>query len=266
MASQLTHPAEPRARDADRDRGRPARSPGALQRWPRRTGMISALLLSNAGVAPAVVADDSAESVQAMAGLQMHAQHGQYSRVQFGFRGRNTTVIQAASTTSSARPTFPRIAWGIAPYRTRIVSSRQTSSLSARSRRSTLTASPIRGGRAAGGARGAMHLGGRCCGCRTSLRHHVRHRSACAGYRTCAAFCRVSGECLLGARCRRSPLVAYGRERCLPAMSAQDRRLAVCDTLRFSFWSAELAEHEEPSHEGVAPCPPGALSCPPEHP
>jgi hypothetical protein len=40
-----------------------------------RTGMISALLLSNAGVAPAVVAADYAESVRAMAGAKSHAPH-----------------------------------------------------------------------------------------------------------------------------------------------------------------------------------------------
>ena len=40
-----------------------------------RTGMISALLLSNAGVAPSVVAADYAESVRALAGVTAHAQH-----------------------------------------------------------------------------------------------------------------------------------------------------------------------------------------------
>jgi len=40
-----------------------------------RTGMISALLLSNAGVAPAVVAADYAESVRAMAGVTAQTQH-----------------------------------------------------------------------------------------------------------------------------------------------------------------------------------------------
>ncbi len=38
-----------------------------------RTGMISAILLSNAGVAPADVAADYAESVRAMAGAQTHS-------------------------------------------------------------------------------------------------------------------------------------------------------------------------------------------------
>lgn len=38
-----------------------------------RTGMISALLLANAGVAPQVVADDYAESVRRTAGVQTHA-------------------------------------------------------------------------------------------------------------------------------------------------------------------------------------------------
>ncbi|MBF4583203.1 tyrosine-protein phosphatase [Curtobacterium sp. VKM Ac-2865] len=38
-----------------------------------RTGMVSALLLSNAGVSPAVVAADYAESVRAMAGAKTHA-------------------------------------------------------------------------------------------------------------------------------------------------------------------------------------------------
>lgn len=38
-----------------------------------RTGMISALLLSNAGVSPADVAEDYAESVRAMAGTQAHS-------------------------------------------------------------------------------------------------------------------------------------------------------------------------------------------------
>lgn len=41
-----------------------------------RTGMISALLLSNAGVGPADVAADYAESVRAMAGMQSHAPTG----------------------------------------------------------------------------------------------------------------------------------------------------------------------------------------------
>lgn len=41
-----------------------------------RTGMISALLLSNAGVAPTDVAADYAESVRAMAGAQTHSPTG----------------------------------------------------------------------------------------------------------------------------------------------------------------------------------------------
>ena len=41
-----------------------------------RTGMISALLLSNAGVAPTDVAFDYAESVRAMAGAQTHSPTG----------------------------------------------------------------------------------------------------------------------------------------------------------------------------------------------
>ena len=41
-----------------------------------RTGMISALLLANAGVAPAVVGADFAESVRAMAGVPTHAPTG----------------------------------------------------------------------------------------------------------------------------------------------------------------------------------------------
>lgn len=41
-----------------------------------KTGMISALLLANAGVAPAVVADDFAESVRAMAGVLTHSPTG----------------------------------------------------------------------------------------------------------------------------------------------------------------------------------------------
>jgi protein-tyrosine phosphatase len=38
-----------------------------------RTGMISALLLANAGVAPELVAEDYAQSVRAMAGTTTHA-------------------------------------------------------------------------------------------------------------------------------------------------------------------------------------------------
>lgn len=41
-----------------------------------RTGMISALLLSNAGVDPMDVADDYAQSVRAMAGAQTHSSTG----------------------------------------------------------------------------------------------------------------------------------------------------------------------------------------------
>lgn len=44
-----------------------------------RTGMISALLLSNAGVAPAAVAADYAESVRAMAGAETHAPNDRQS-------------------------------------------------------------------------------------------------------------------------------------------------------------------------------------------
>ena len=38
-----------------------------------RTGMVTAILLANAGVAPGVVADDYAQSVRAMAGVASHA-------------------------------------------------------------------------------------------------------------------------------------------------------------------------------------------------
>jgi protein-tyrosine phosphatase len=50
-------------------------SPGVLVHCSAgrdRTGMITALLLGNAGVPPAVVADDYAQSVRAMAGIPAH--------------------------------------------------------------------------------------------------------------------------------------------------------------------------------------------------